>query len=121
MRVIKLIIAFLISSCAFAQTDVNCDKIEKSEGVVVVEFWASWNQTNCLKFMEKVTDCVNYRVDVEKLDTCMTQYEVTSLPTLILFDAGDEIFRWEADISFKLDVDREAIQEKVDELLLDKF
>tara|TARA_E500000331_G_C17144206_1_gene664168 strand:- start:287 stop:652 length:366 start_codon:yes stop_codon:yes gene_type:complete len=121
MKLLKVILLSLFSCCALAQTDVNCDKIEKNSSIIAVEFWASWNEVNCVKFMDKIKDCTTYRVDVEQYDTCMSDFEINSLPTLIIFDRGKEIFRWEADISFKLEIDRESVQKKVDELLLDKF
>ena len=111
----------LLSCCAFAQTDINCDKIEKNSTIIAVEFWATWNEANCVKFIDEITDCKTFRVDVEKYDTCMSDFDINSLPTLIIFDGKEEVFRWEADISFKLEVDRKSVQQKIDELVLDKF
>tara|TARA_R100001129_G_C5137624_1_gene195027 strand:+ start:111 stop:476 length:366 start_codon:yes stop_codon:yes gene_type:complete len=121
MKLIKLMLAFLLSCCALAQTDINCSKIEKNSSIIVVEFWASWNEANCVKFIDKISDCTTYRVDVEQYDTCMSEYSINSLPTLIVFDGKKEVCRWEADISFKLEIDKESVQKKVDELVLDKF
>ena len=121
MRIIKLLIALCISSCAFAQENINCNKIEKNQGISVVEFWAEWNETNCVKFIEELKDCNKYRVDVQTHTDCMKNYKVSSLPTLIVFDGDEEVFRWEADISFKLDLEEEEVQKKVDEIILDKI
>ena len=50
-------------------------------------------------------------------------YEITVLPTLIVFENGKEINRLEGDISFKLCPKRtpKKVQKIIDNLLINKF
>ena len=43
------------------------------------------------------------------------------VPTIIIFDEGEEVERFEADISFSIKATREEIQTIIDELIVNKF
>ena len=43
------------------------------------------------------------------------------MPTIIIFDDGEEVARFQADLSFKMLATRKEIQEFIDELLMSKF
>ena len=48
-------------------------------------------------------------------------HNVIYLPTIILFNNGKEIKRWEADITLKLKCKLEDLQEEINKLIEDKF
>ena len=88
---------------------------------MVCEFWAEWNEKNCISFIDEIDDCSILRVNVDNNVECMKAHDIGALPTVVIFDGDEEVFRWEADISFKLEVEQEEIQEKIDEIILEKF
>ena len=49
------------------------------------------------------------------------EYNVSAIPTVILFENGIEKERFGATIMFKLDADKKIIQNSIDTLLLNKF
>ena len=65
----------------------------------------------------KVTDFVDLKaiVDVQK------KYSIAIVPTIVVFDDGEEVKRYQADLSFKMAATREEVQEYIDELIMSKF
>ena len=49
------------------------------------------------------------------------KYGIAIVPTIIIFDDGEEVKRFQADLSFKMAATREEIQEYIDELIMSKF
>ena len=126
MRIIFLcIIMFLIScifNCAIGQTILTDKNFSDSqEGVTVVEFWAEWNSANECVWLKDIEDAETYRID---LDTdAAKENEITVLPTVIVFSDGEEVERFEGDISFSLCPEKtpKKVQKEINELMLNKF
>jgi hypothetical protein len=49
------------------------------------------------------------------------KHKVVIVPTIIVFKDGEEIKRYQADLSFKMLATREDVQNSVDELLMSDF
>ena len=49
------------------------------------------------------------------------KYKVVVVPTIIIFKDGEEVKRFQADISFKMAATREEVQEVIDEQLMSDF
>ena len=41
------------------------EKIDKNKGLMVCEFWAEWNEKNCISFIDEIDDCSILRVNVD--------------------------------------------------------
>ena len=50
-----------------------------------------------------------------------TEYNVSAIPTVIIFDNGIEKTRFEPNIMFQLNADKKDIQNSIDTLMLNKF
>ena len=48
-------------------------------------------------------------------------YNVTAIPTVIIFDNGVEKCRFNPNVMFKLDADKKTVQHSVDTITLNKF
>ena len=53
--------------------------------------------------------------------TYLSKYEIAIVPTIVVFDDGEEVKRFQADISFKMVATRKEVQEYIDELIISKF
>ena len=118
-------IAFLIVAFGFAQGQsfLGADNFEKetSRGIIVVEFWASWNDANSPEWISKLKECEVYRVDIGTHMDLQTEYEITSIPTVIIFNNGNVEQTYTANIMFQLEAEKKDVQSKVDEIILNNF
>ena len=103
----------------FITTDNFKNKIAKD--VVVIEFWAEWNQMNQFNELIKLKGCNAYRIDIMSSMDVQIDYNVTAIPTIIVFDNGVEKCRFNPNVMFKLDADKKTIQHSVDTITLNKF
>jgi len=55
-----------------------------------------------------------------KLTAWAKKYNIIVVPTIIVFN-GEEVTRYQADISFKIAATRKEVQEEVDELIMSDF
>ena len=83
------------------------------EGKSVIEFNAGFNTKNGYKDLGKLTGAKLYRVDIEAKPQLKEKYKIKSLPTLILFRDGVEMWRWEAGIDMKLHTHHLDIQDAI--------
>ena len=107
-----IIIFVLICGGAFSQSP--CE-----EDICVVEFNAGWNESNGAKYLDKLTDCGVKRILIDKGDW-QKEYGIIVVPTIIVFN-GEEVKRFQADLSFKMLATREDVQGVVDEIIMSDF
>ncbi len=119
-----VLIMVLIFGCstAFGQTFINGDfKDRIAKDVVAVEFWADWNKVNQFAELNKLKECESYRLDIMANADIQAEYNITAIPTVVIFDNGVEKCRFGANIMFQLEADRKVIQNSVDTIILNKF
>ena len=85
--------------------------------VKVVHFNAGWNSANDVEWFDKLSDANKKSLSIDDGDI-QTKYSIAIVPTIIVFDDGEEVKRYQADLSFKMVATREEIQEYIDELII---
>jgi thioredoxin-related protein len=121
---IYILIMLLAFGCSVAkgQDFINGDFDEKiAKDIVAVEFWAEWNATNQFNDLVKLKECEKYRVDIMANADTQAEYNVSAIPTVIIFDNGVEKVRFNPNIMFQLDADKKVVQNSVDTIILNKF
>jgi|TARA_R110002124_G_scaffold50564_1_gene146945 hypothetical protein len=105
-----LIIFFmLLASGAFAQ-------------MKVIQFNAGWNSANEVPWVMNLEDCNTYAyVDIAKDTEAQTKHKIAVIPTIIIFKDGEEVARFQADLSFKMAATKEEVQEEIDNQLMSDF
>ena len=88
--------------------------------VKVVHFNAGWNSANDVEWFDKLSDANKKSLSIDDGDI-QTKYSIAIVPTIIVFDDGEEVKRYQADLSFKMVATREEVQEYIDELIISKF
>ena len=103
-------------------TDENFDRAT-GRGLVVVEFWATWNEKNKVVLLDEwdTFDAKVYRVNLESFPKIQADNNVVILPTIIFYDEGEEVKRLQGDMSFTLKVTTEQLDEIIEEILGSKF
>ena len=94
---------------------------ELVEGVCVIEFNASFNASNSVIWMDKLSDCKGKRVDIGLSPAMQKEHKIVVVPTIIIFNEGVEVKRFQANIMMQLEATQDDIQEAVDEILMSSF
>ena len=96
--------------------------VSSSSGqIVVTHFNAAWNDPNKVSYIGKLTDCDIVYVDIAAAPKLQKKHEIIVVPTVVIFKDGEEIKRFQADISFSMKATREDMQDVIDELLMEDF
>jgi|TARA_R100000455_G_C6237660_1_gene97463 hypothetical protein len=88
--------------------------------VKVIHFNAGWNEANDVEWFDKLSDAGKKSLSIDDQEI-QKKYAIAIVPTIIVFDDGEEVKRFQADLSFKMAATREEIQEYIDELIISKF
>ena len=88
--------------------------------VKVIHFNAGWNEANDVGWFDKLSDAGKKNLSIDDAEI-QKKYAIAIVPTIIVFDEGEEVKRFQADLSFKMVATREEIQEYIDELIISKF
>ena len=107
---------------ANGQTTINDKTFKKTQvGITVVEFWADWNKKNECLWLKDLENTKCFRINIQT--SVAKDYDVKVLPTIIVFNNGKEIERFEGNIKFQLcEIETPLqIQKVIDKLLINKF
>tara|TARA_B110000908_G_scaffold97496_1_gene115122 strand:+ start:7992 stop:8351 length:360 start_codon:yes stop_codon:yes gene_type:complete len=89
--------------------------------IVVTHFNAAWNDPNKVAYIGKLTDCDIVYVDIAASPKLQTKHEIVIVPTVVIFKDGEEMKRFQADISFSMKATRKDMQNIIDELIMSDF
>jgi len=89
--------------------------------IVVTHFNAAWNDPNKAEWVGELEECEITYVDIAASPKIQSKHKVIVVPTIIIFKDGEEVKRWQADLSFKMVATKEELQEYIDELLMEDF
>ena len=88
----------------------------------IVHYNAGWNDANKVTWLKKLSDVDNIKyIDIATNTKAQKKYKIVIVPTIIIFKDGEEVKRFQADISFNMKATKEEIQEHIDELLMQDF
>ena len=90
--------------------------------IKVIQFNAGWNKANEAAWFMKLTDCdTKAYVDISTDKKAQSKYKIAVIPTIIIFKDGEEVARFQADLSFKMVATREEVQEEINDQLMSDF
>ena len=104
-----VLVFILISGSAFGQ-------------IKVIQFNAGWNKANEAEWVIKLEDCqtIGY-IDIATDKEAQKEYKIAVIPTIVIFKDGEEVARFQADLSFKMVATREEVQEEINDQLMSDF
>jgi hypothetical protein len=109
----KLLFLLLVSTTALSQ--------DFPDGLVVVEFNASFNKANEVEWLSKLTDCETQRIDITADARWSKEYKIVVVPTLVVFNNNEESKRFQANIMMTMEATRKEVQESLDEIIMEAF
>jgi len=84
--------------------------------LVIVEFWAEFNDGNKFEEWNKLKNVVYYRADITQCPNAKKKYKVRMVPTLIIFKEGIKEKMFKAGLDLMLPANLNEIQEVVNEI-----
>ena len=111
----KPVVLFILLLFTFNTSNKNTPK-SWGKGLAVVQYNADFNKNNSVKNLQRLSDARIFNAWIDKQPDLKTQNRIKSVPTIILYNDGEEVRRWEAGIMMKLDITHHEIQEYIDEL-----
>ena len=113
MKKFLLLVLFLISSILYSQ--------DFPDGMVVVEFNASFNKSNEVAWLSKLSDCEVQRVDIAADSRWASEYKIVVVPTLVVFNNNEEAKRFQANIMMSMEATKKEVQDAIDEIIMEAF
>ena len=120
-----LILGMLVTSLFGGVRELTDENFERAtgRGLVVVEFWATWNEKNKVVLLDEwdTFDAKVYRVNIDLYPKIQAKNDVVILPTIIFYDKGEEVKRLQGDMSFSLKTSIKEFENIIEEILSSKF
>ena len=120
-----LIMTMLLTSLFGGVRELTDENFKKAtnRGLVVVEFWATWNEANKVSVIDEWDsfDAKVYRLNIDLYPKIQADNNVVILPTIIFYDDGEEVKRLQGDMTFTLKTTTDELDEIVEEILGSKF
>jgi hypothetical protein len=99
----------------------TCAGQDFPEGMVAVEFNASFNAANQVEWLSKLTDCETQRVDITADSRWASEYKIVVVPTIVIFNNNEEAKRFQANIMMTMEATRKEVQDAIDEIVMEAF
>ena len=110
-----LILLMIISNSANGQSP--CE----GSGLCVTQFNAGFNAANKVPWVNKLDDCDTKFIDIQTDAKAAGKYKIVVVPTIVIYNDGEEVARFQANIMMQMEAKQEEIQGKIDEILMDAF
>ena len=88
--------------------------------IKVIHFNAGFNEANNVSWFSRLSDCEKESFLIEENNN-QSEYQIAIVPTIVIFDEGEEVKRFQADLSFKLVSTKKEVQEYINELIMSEF
>jgi len=128
-----LFLIFLLPTITYSQSEVpdkywlndsNYEEVVNTKGafddseseIIVVEYWAKFNEKNCFSDWEKLQNVKYYRVDIAQAPLAKKKYRVRMAPTLFVIKEGVIEYKYKAGLDLLVPVTLEEIQADIDEI-----
>ena len=109
----KLLLLLLIPFIGVAQ--------DFPDVMVAVEFNASFNKTNEVTWLSKLSDCETERVDIAADSRWSKEYKIVVVPTIVIFNNNEEVKRFQANIMMTMETTLKEVQNSIDEIVMEAF
>jgi len=104
-----VLLLLLLSGQVFAQIELK-------------HYNAGWNSANDVPWFMDLEDAkTKGYTDIAKDAEAQTKYKIAVVPTIIIFKDGEEVARFQADLSFKMVATEEEVQEEINDQMMSDF
>jgi len=112
---VLIILFMLVSSTASGQSPCEDDEI------FVVQFNAGFNEANKVTWIGELNECSTKFIDIQKDTKAAGKYKIVVVPTIVIYNGGEEVARFQANIMMQMEATKKEVQGKVDEIIMEDF
>ncbi len=112
---VLIILFMLVSSTASGQSPCEDDEI------CVVQFNAGFNEANKVTWIGELNECSTKFIDIQKDTKAAGKYKIVVVPTIVIYNGGEEVARFQANIMMQMEATKKEVQGKVDEIIMEDF
>lgn len=129
----KILFLFLLfTSTLYSQSEVpdkywlddsNYEEVVNTKGafddseseIIVVEYWAKFNEKNCFSDWEELQNVKYYRVDIAKAPLAKKKYRVRMAPTMFIITQDGIQSKFKAGLDLLFPSTKEDVEESIKE------
>tara|TARA_Y100000004_G_scaffold157291_1_gene182864 strand:+ start:252 stop:650 length:399 start_codon:yes stop_codon:yes gene_type:complete len=126
MKNFILVLLVIISFSSHAQNWADDSKLEEvlnsssafgddESPIIVLEYWAKFNEANAFSDWDKVTNVQYFRIDIAKAPKYKKEHRIRMAPTIIIWRDGIEK-QWKAGLDLECPVDLSGLLEGIEEV-----
>jgi len=115
MKKLLIVLFMVLASSAHGQSPCGDD------GLCVVQFNAGFNEANKVTWLSELSDCETKFIDIQTDAAAAGKYKIVVVPTILIFNGGEEAGRFQANIMMKMEATKDEVQEKIDEIIMEDF
>ena len=112
---ILVLLLMLLASSA------NGQSVTKGNDILVVQFNSDFNKANNVTWINKIKDAKNIYIDISTDTKAIDKYKIVNIPTIIIFNNGKEVARYQANIMMQTETTLKEVQTKINKILMDAF
>jgi len=121
MKKLLFTLLFFISLLSVSQNALMEENTDFPDGLHVVEFNAGFNKANEVTWLSKLSDCKIDRIDITADSRWAGEYKIVVVPTLVIFNEGEEVKRFQANIMMTMEATKNQVQDAIDEIIMEAF
>ena len=91
------------------------------DGICVVQFNAEWNAAKSVDWMSKLSDCKIKSIDIAKDTKAAGLYKIVVVPTIVIYNNGEEVKRFQANIMMEMEATKDDVQGAIDDIIMEGF
>jgi len=114
MKKILVLLFMILASSASGQSP--CE-----DGLCAVQFNAGFNEANKVTWMGELNDCSTKFIDIQTDAKAAAKYKIVVVPTIVIYNNGEEVARFQANIMMKMEATKKEVQGKIDEIIMENF
>jgi len=119
MKKLKYIVLLLL--LMFITSSANGQSPCKDDGICVVQFNAGFNEANKVPWVGKLNECSTKFIDIQKDTKAAGKYKIVVVPTIVIYNEGEEVARFQANIMMTMEATQKEVQGKIDEIIMEGF
>ena len=79
-----------------------------------------WINSKC-SWLKSLTDCKIKQIDIAKDTKAAGLYKIVVVPTIVIYNNGEEVKRFQANIMMEMEATKDDVQGAIDDIIMEGF